>query len=219
MPFDNAGLITGIALVNTNKTTPAQIAVTIRNEKGVSILTDLLLIPSNGHVSLDTTAKWTLTAGKRGILDFKLSTPDIPGLGFRFNGAAFAAIPVTVVPYSTTGPARPGEYERESNDLRDPIGRWVSKFNLDDDVCLASMYPYVLVKAESVGAVTSCGFLDTDKASVRERGQRNDLLESPRDLSPAPGANQGNADRQLTSNRSVTVAHRYISDYPGCDCV
>ena len=98
MPFDNSGAITGIAMINTNKTTPVQIAVTIRDERGVTILTDVLVIPTTGHVFFDLPTKWGLTKERRGILDFKVPGADITGLGFRFVGAAFASTPMSVVP-------------------------------------------------------------------------------------------------------------------------
>jgi len=98
MPFDNLGAATGMALINTNKTAPAQIQVSIRDERGVSILNDVLVIPSNGHVSFDLPGKWPATAQRRGVLDFKAASPDITGLGFRFVGSAFSSLPMTAVP-------------------------------------------------------------------------------------------------------------------------
>ncbi len=99
MPFDNTlGAVTAMALINTNKTSAARIDVTIRDERGVTILTDVMAIPANGHVSFELTSRWRLTVDKRGVLDFKSATPDITGLGFRFIGAAFASVPLIEVP-------------------------------------------------------------------------------------------------------------------------
>jgi len=89
--FDNtSGTATGIAL-NTVSALPANVPVTIRDDTGASIGTDILNLAANGHMAFTLVAqKYPQTANIRGTIEF--DTPagaQIGALGIRTPPGAF----------------------------------------------------------------------------------------------------------------------------------
>jgi hypothetical protein len=71
LAFDNtAGTATGVA-VNSVSAQSVNVPVLIRDDTGAQISTDTLNLPPNGHLSfLLATDRYTITAGKRGTIEF-----------------------------------------------------------------------------------------------------------------------------------------------------
>ena len=75
----------GVALANLSASS-ANITATIWDDSGNLLGTQEITIPGSGHTAFVLPTQLTLTAGKRGIVQFK--TPDtegITGLGLRFS--------------------------------------------------------------------------------------------------------------------------------------
>jgi hypothetical protein len=96
LPFDNSdGFVTSAAVVNTNPSRTAEIAVTIRNEGGAPLATHRVTLPPRAHMAFALPTRFGETGGIRGGAEFEASIPDITGLGLRFHGeGAFTSFPV-----------------------------------------------------------------------------------------------------------------------------
>jgi hypothetical protein len=94
LAFDNTGVLaTGAAVVNIG-TQAANIPVVIRDDTAAKIGTGTIALAAQGHTSFMLTANYSVTAGKRGTIEF--DTPpagQISALGLRANGAALTTIP------------------------------------------------------------------------------------------------------------------------------
>jgi photosystem II stability/assembly factor-like uncharacterized protein len=95
LAFDNtAALATGVALANVAGTA-ASIPVTIFDDTGKSIGTDVISLAASGHTSFVLKDKYAATVNKRGTIQFQ--TPaggQISVLGLRANGPALTTLPV-----------------------------------------------------------------------------------------------------------------------------
>ena len=95
LAFDNtAALATGVALANVTNTA-ANIPVTILDDTGNSIGTDVIALVAGGHTSFVLKDKYAATLNKRGTIRFQ--TPaggQISVLGLRANGPALTTLPV-----------------------------------------------------------------------------------------------------------------------------
>lgn len=95
LAFDNTTpLSTGLAIANL-ATETANINVVIRNDSGVTIGTEVISIPAQGHTSFMLNSAYRVTAGIRGTIEF--DTPaggQINVLGLRVNGPALTTVPV-----------------------------------------------------------------------------------------------------------------------------
>jgi hypothetical protein len=95
LPFDNTGtLSTGLAIANLS-TQAADINVTIRDDSGTAIGTEVISVPAQGHTSFMLNSVYPVTAAIRGTIEF--DTPaggQINVLGLRVNGPALTTVPV-----------------------------------------------------------------------------------------------------------------------------
>jgi hypothetical protein len=95
LPFDNtSGLVTAMSVANL-AAAPANIVVTIRDDKGAAVSVESIWLPALGHSAFVLAERFPKTSGDRGTLE--LRTPDggrIDLLGLRFNPGAFTTIPV-----------------------------------------------------------------------------------------------------------------------------
>ena len=95
LAYDNtAGFVIGVALANLSASS-ANITATIWDDSGNQLGTQNITIAGSGHTAFVLPTQLTLTAGKRGIVQFK--TPDtegITGLGLRFSPfGTFTSVP------------------------------------------------------------------------------------------------------------------------------
>ena len=96
LPYENTeDFVTSMALVNTNSNpTPVNISVTLRDESGYVIGTDLIQLASRGQTSFRLIDRFPLLVNRRGVVEFTTNGPDISGLGLRFNpSGAFTSFP------------------------------------------------------------------------------------------------------------------------------
>jgi virginiamycin B lyase len=96
LPYDNTnGLVMGVALANLS-TASANVAATIWDESGNQLGTQTIMIAANGHTSFTLPNQLSVTAGKRGIVQFhSLSGSGIAGLGLRFSPmGTFTSVPL-----------------------------------------------------------------------------------------------------------------------------
>jgi hypothetical protein len=84
LAFDNTnGAALGVALTNV-AAAAGNVNVTVRDDKGIQIGTDSIPLPGGGHTSFVMAARYPVTAGKRGTIEF--FTPaggQISALGIR----------------------------------------------------------------------------------------------------------------------------------------
>ena len=67
--FDNTnGRVTGMALAN-NTSNAANLAITLRDDRGATIATDSISLKANGHTQAVLTASYPASAGKRGTVE------------------------------------------------------------------------------------------------------------------------------------------------------
>jgi len=103
LAFDNTGsLSTGLAIANLSSLA-ANINVTIRNDSGTALDTQVINVPPQGHTSFMLSSVYPSTAGIRGTIQF--DTPaggQINVLGLRANGPALTTVPV-LAEVSTNG--------------------------------------------------------------------------------------------------------------------
>ena len=95
VPFDNTGgYVTGAAIANV-ATQAAAITLTIRDDRAVTLATDTLHLPSQGHTAIVIPSTYAATANKRGTMEF--DTPaggQINVLGLNFNSTLnFSSLP------------------------------------------------------------------------------------------------------------------------------
>jgi hypothetical protein len=93
--FDNTeDMVVGAALANIS-TQAVTVAVTIRDESGLTIGTDTVVLPAQGHTAFELPKRFAQTIGRRGTVEFQTTTSgQISVLGLRFNPIAFTSIPV-----------------------------------------------------------------------------------------------------------------------------
>ena len=98
LPFDSTtGFATGVALVNS--TNQAVIVnATIRDDNGAQIGLQAVALPAMGHTSFAVAARFSMTNGRRGIIEFQNTAGGaITGLGLRFSPfGSFTSVPVTL---------------------------------------------------------------------------------------------------------------------------
>ena len=94
LAFDNAGTLkTGVALASLS-TQAASVGVILRDDTGALLQTTTVPLAANGHFAFMLDGNYTVTAGKRGTVEFDLAGGGISVLGIRANGNAFTSIPV-----------------------------------------------------------------------------------------------------------------------------
>lgn len=95
LPFDNTGtLSTGLAIANLS-TQAADINVTIRDDGGTTIGTEVISVPAQGHTSFMLNSVYQVTNAVRGTIEFDTPTGgQINVLGLRANGPALTTVPV-----------------------------------------------------------------------------------------------------------------------------
>jgi hypothetical protein len=96
LAFDNTdGLMTGLALANPSNQAES-IPVFLRDDTGASLGQATINLPAHGHMSLMLIDNYSVTAGKRGTVEF--DTPAgglIDAVGIRATPTgAFTTIPV-----------------------------------------------------------------------------------------------------------------------------
>jgi hypothetical protein len=99
LPFDNTqGMVTSIAVVNTNATQAGTVRVTLRDETGTQLDATSIAVLPRGHDAFAIPDRFGVTRGRRGVVEFSMDSPHITGLGLRFApGGAFTSIPVQAV--------------------------------------------------------------------------------------------------------------------------
>jgi hypothetical protein len=93
LPYDNtAGFVMGVALANLAATS-ANVTATIWDDSGSQLGTQTITIAGSGHTSFVLPNQLSLTAGKRGIVQFQ-SSGGLAGLGLRFSPfGTFTSVP------------------------------------------------------------------------------------------------------------------------------
>ena len=95
LAFDNTGPTTGLAIANLAAQS-ANIPIVVRDDTGTVLgQVAILNLSAHGHTSFMLTDNYSVTAGKRGTVEF--DTPpggQISVLGLRVNGAALTTLPV-----------------------------------------------------------------------------------------------------------------------------
>ncbi|MCX6630979.1 MAG: hypothetical protein NTW28_25485 [Candidatus Solibacter sp.] len=95
LPFDNtAGFVTGVALVNATSEAVI-VTATIRDDNGAQIGLQAVALPAMGHTSFGVTDRFSMTSGRRGIIEFRNTAGGaVTGLGLRFSSfGSFTSIP------------------------------------------------------------------------------------------------------------------------------
>jgi hypothetical protein len=96
VPFDNReGSATGVALVNPTDS-QARLIVRSRNENGIELDQNQLVLPPKGHAAFVIGDRFPSTMGQQGTIEFVSPTAEmITGLGLRFTASGgFTSIPV-----------------------------------------------------------------------------------------------------------------------------
>lgn len=95
LPYENTeNFVTSMALVNTNATTTATIAVNLRDESGSIIGNDSIVLAPRGQTAFRLMDRFPLLLNRRGVVEFTTTGTDISGLGLRFNpSGAFTSLP------------------------------------------------------------------------------------------------------------------------------
>jgi hypothetical protein len=95
LPYDNTdGFVMGVALTNLSPTS-ADITATIWDDSGNRLGTQTLTIVGSGHTAFVLPNQFTVSAGKRGIVQFQgVPGGAIAGLGLRFSPfGTFTSVP------------------------------------------------------------------------------------------------------------------------------
>jgi hypothetical protein len=100
IPFDQAsagsGFATGIALANPNPTA-AHVTLAFADENGQALPpVAAFIIPAQGHYATVLGTTFPQLQGKRGVVVAASSDGTLTGLGIRFNGTAYTALPAIV---------------------------------------------------------------------------------------------------------------------------
>ena len=97
LAYDNtAGYVMGVALVNL-AIGSASITAIIRDEDGMQLGVQQMVVTGNGHTSFALPDKLSVTIGKRGIIQFQSTSGGISGLGLRFSPfGPFTGVPVVL---------------------------------------------------------------------------------------------------------------------------
>jgi hypothetical protein len=101
LPYDNTdGRQVGMALVNPDGFTPATVVATIWDSDWVELRVEDLELLVKGHQSFMLAAQFPVTAGKRGVIEFRAAPEsEISGLGLQFDAdGRFFASPRLVAP-------------------------------------------------------------------------------------------------------------------------
>ena len=87
LPYDNTGgRQVGMAIVNPDGSAPAQIVATMWDSDWVELRVEDLELPVKGHQSFMLASRFPVTAGKRGVIEFRSgSGAEISGLGLQFG--------------------------------------------------------------------------------------------------------------------------------------
>jgi Putative Ig domain len=95
LPYDNtAGYVMGVALVNLELTS-AVVNAKVWDENGTLVGVQQIAVPANGHRSFVLTDALSLTAGKRGIVQFQNPSGGVSSLGLHFSPfGPFTNVPV-----------------------------------------------------------------------------------------------------------------------------
>jgi len=84
--YDNlGGPVTVAAFANPDSLNSLTILAEVRDEQGVVINTDSILLPPFGHTSFVLTDRFPITMGRRGSIRFNASPKGFTGLGLRFS--------------------------------------------------------------------------------------------------------------------------------------
>lgn len=94
LAFDNTnGFSTGIALVNPSSFSTSVVTVNVRTENGERVLLDQITLPKLSKDVFSLPARFPVTDGKKGTIEFTSSPGQFSVLGLRFNpGGAFTSI-------------------------------------------------------------------------------------------------------------------------------
>ncbi|WP_321476642.1 hypothetical protein [uncultured Paludibaculum sp.] len=94
IPFDNTdGFVSSMAVVNSSASSPLSITVVIRNPAGTVVQTEALQLPANGHSAFATPARFPVTEGISGSLEFVASNGSMQVLPLRFTpSGAFTTV-------------------------------------------------------------------------------------------------------------------------------
>src|SRR5262249_49718370 len=95
LSFDNtSGFVTGVAMANTS-TQSSFVQVVIRDDNGVILQSNSVALVALGHNSFDLAARFSVTAQRRGTVEFQPPAGGgISVLGIRFNPAGtFSTVP------------------------------------------------------------------------------------------------------------------------------
>ncbi|HXI40108.1 MAG TPA: hypothetical protein VNH83_09020, partial [Bryobacteraceae bacterium] len=100
LPFDQtstgSGYATGIALANPNPTA-AHVTLAFADENGQALPpVASIIIPAQGHYATVLGTTYPQLQGKRGVVVAASSDGTLTGLGIRFNGTAYTALPAIV---------------------------------------------------------------------------------------------------------------------------
>jgi len=98
LPFDNTtGFVTGVALVNLTASAVI-VNATIRDDSGAQIGLQAVALPPMGHTSFAAVDRFSVTSGRRGIIEFQNTAGGaVTGLGLRFGpSGSFTSVPVTI---------------------------------------------------------------------------------------------------------------------------
>jgi hypothetical protein len=100
IPFDQtstgSGFATGIALANPNPTA-AHVTLAFADENGQALPpVASFIIPAQGHYATVLGTTFPQLQGKRGVVVAASSDGSLTGLGIRFNGTAYTALPAIV---------------------------------------------------------------------------------------------------------------------------
>jgi len=98
LPYDNTtGFATGVALINST-TDGIIIRATIRDDDGLQIGLDAIVLPAKGHTSFFVGDRFPVTSGRGGIIELQSTTGGgIAGVGLRFSASGtFTSVPVIV---------------------------------------------------------------------------------------------------------------------------
>ena len=102
LPFDNTdGRQIGVALVNAHCSASASVMATIWDNDWAELDVQSIELPVKGHQSFMLAARFPVTAGKRGVIEFRAAAErEISGLGLQFDSSGrFAVSPRLVAPY------------------------------------------------------------------------------------------------------------------------
>jgi len=92
--FDETEFVTGAGILNPSSSA-ATVTMTARGPDGATLGTSTLPLPANSKTAIALQARPELASiiGKRGSVDFTVSSGAVSVLGLRFKGAAFTSIP------------------------------------------------------------------------------------------------------------------------------